>query len=53
MADSGIKSENIKDLKLTGTFDNLSIEKVLSSVCLTFNFEYDNIDQNNFVIRQK
>ncbi len=51
--DIDIKSENIKDLKLTGTFDNLSIEKVLSSVCLTFNFEYDNIDQNNFVIRQK
>ena len=48
-----IQSNEIKNLKLTGTFDNLNIEQILSSICLTFNLAYDNIDPDHFMIRQK
>lgn len=48
-----IEPNNMKDLKLTGIFDNLTIEQVLASVCLTFNFEYESFDQNNYLIHQK
>lgn len=48
-----LESDNMKDLKLTGIFDNLTIEQVLSSVCLTFNFDYEIIDQSNYLIHQK
>lgn len=46
-------SDDMKDLKLTGTFDNLTIDQILSSVCLTFDLECDQIDQNIYVLMQK
>ena len=48
-----IQSDNLKDLKLSGTFDNLTIEQVLSSVCLTFNLKCDPVGQDTYVIIQK
>ncbi|MEJ2542943.1 MAG: DUF4974 domain-containing protein, partial [Calditrichaceae bacterium] len=46
-----IQNQNEKNLELTGTFDNLSIDQVISSVCITFNLEYYQINQNKYVIR--
>ncbi|MBN1407845.1 MAG: FecR domain-containing protein [Calditrichaceae bacterium] len=51
--DVDIQPENIKHLKLTGTFDNLPIDQVLASVCLTFDLDYSSSGQNSYVLRQK
>ena len=48
-----ILSENIKNLKLTGTFDNLTIDQVLSSVCLTLNLEYSCTNFDDYIIKEK
>lgn len=47
-----ILSENIKNLKLTGTFDNLTIDQVLSSICLTLNLEYSRTNPGHYIIKQ-
>jgi transmembrane sensor len=48
-----VQTESMKDLKLTGTFDNFTIDQVLTSVCLTFNFKCDRIDEDIYLLRQK
>lgn len=50
--DISISAENPDDLRLTGTFDNLTIDQVLSSICLTFNLDYDRIDSNHYVLKE-
>lgn len=47
-----IQPESINESKLTGTFDNLTIDQVLSSICLTFNLECDQINQDKYILRQ-
>jgi ferric-dicitrate binding protein FerR (iron transport regulator) len=47
-----IQPVSIKDLKLSGTFDNLTIDQVLSSICLTFHLECDQINQDKYILRQ-
>ncbi|MEJ2053086.1 MAG: FecR domain-containing protein [Calditrichaceae bacterium] len=48
-----ITSENMKDLSITGTFENLDIKQVLSSVCLALDLEYKNLADNTFILSRK
>ena len=48
-----IPLENPDNFRLTGVFDNLTIEQVLSSVCLTLDLEYKKITQDHFIIKTK
>ena len=39
-----LESRDLSDKTLTGSFDNMSVETVLSSICLTFGLHYKTVD---------
>ncbi|MCD4773133.1 MAG: FecR family protein [Bacteroidales bacterium] len=47
-----IDSDSIKDLQLTSKFDNIKLETIIESICLTFDLKSENIN-NGIVLSSK